>query len=340
MQIRTAFIGLALFITACKEDGVGNESPCQKVCRRVGEAEAACAPATCVEDCEAELPACDAENRAYVACLADAQLLGCLDHSEPVALGECEAQQSELSTCLENDEGSESSESGDESTSAPEDSSGSASASEEGSGGSEESGSGPCDPLAADCVACGEASCGETCCWSDAPTCAASCEAVPSSTCDGAEDCAGAQCCVEMSVSGTDATVDAGTATCTGEGGSTCCAPTPGVMGCDAEPSVESCVCAIDDYCCTTEWDAQCVAYVEQLSCGTCASGCDVTNGSTGTGSFIRSLACRTSADCAGVVGEFGVPYGMCCAGTNFGVAACVSETYGYAIMDAGGTCS
>lgn len=347
MQIRTWILGAALVVTACKAEQTGDETACETVCRRSGEAEAACAPDDCVETCETPLPTCDAENRAYTECLAGAQLLGCLNHSVPTALGECDVQQNALQSCLignassgaeeSSDGGGEDGESSDDGSEA------------EDSGGAESSSTGdpgPCDPLAADCVACGDASCDApmACCWGDAPACgtADACATGPSASCDGNEDCAGAQCCVSMSIDGTTASVTAGTSTCAGGGGasSTCCTATPGMPGCGSDPTVESCVCAQDDFCCSTEWDATCAAEIVQFGCGTCAAGCEVSNATTGSGYAIDSIACRTSADCAGVVGEFGVPYGTCCAGNGYGIGACVSETFVDAITGAGGTCS
>lgn len=42
-----------------------------------------------------------------------------------------------------------------------------------------------------------------------------------------------------------------------------------GAPGC-GDPATEACVCTIDDYCCATEWDAQCVAEVTLFFCGSC----------------------------------------------------------------------
>ncbi|MDZ4752981.1 MAG: hypothetical protein SGJ11_00610 [Phycisphaerae bacterium] len=44
-----------------------------------------------------------------------------------------------------------------------------------------------------------------------------------------------------------------------------------GTMGCDA-PAVESCVCAVDPFCCAVEWDQLCVDEVESLGCGSCGA--------------------------------------------------------------------
>ncbi len=50
-----------------------------------------------------------------------------------------------------------------------------------------------------------------------------------------------------------------------------CCEPVD-EPGC-SDPAIEPCVCGIDDYCCTTAWDASCVAIA---SYGDCAGGCIV----------------------------------------------------------------
>jgi hypothetical protein len=54
---------------------------------------------------------------------------------------------------------------------------------------------------------------------------------------------------------------------CAGAGD--CCAPqeTPGC----SNPDIQACVCALDDYCCSTQWDDICVEEVEGEACGSCA---------------------------------------------------------------------
>ena len=109
-----------------------------------------------------------------------------------------------------------------------------------------------------------------------------------------------------------------------------CC--TPGAAGCE-DPAVEACVCATDDYCCTTEWDAQCIAEVDSLACGDCggAGSCagefDATFGTffqsgtvcslwpnlfptcTGTGPYVTSgTGCGGAGDYAMSFGT-GFPY-------------------------------
>ncbi|MCB9717031.1 MAG: hypothetical protein H6712_24455 [Myxococcales bacterium] len=56
-----------------------------------------------------------------------------------------------------------------------------------------------------------------------------------------------------------------------GDGGpSACCAQQAGA-GCAGDPSVESCVCAMDDYCCSVFWDLTCAGEVESFGCGSCS---------------------------------------------------------------------
>ncbi|MCE2883496.1 MAG: dockerin type I domain-containing protein [Planctomycetaceae bacterium] len=71
---------------------------------------------------------------------------------------------------------------------------------------------------------------------------------------------------------------------CCGSGGHSCCEI--GAAGC-ADASISTCVCAQDPYCCTTEWDAQCVAEVAQFGCGSCGSG----GGGGGGGACLSSLS-------------------------------------------------
>jgi len=50
---------------------------------------------------------------------------------------------------------------------------------------------------------------------------------------------------------------------------SECCAQQPGA-GCPDAP-VETCVCMVDDYCCSVAWDLTCAGEVESLGCGSCS---------------------------------------------------------------------
>ena len=306
---------------------VANETPCQKLCRRAGQVSAACAPADCESKCETTLPQCDAEYRSYVECLANAQMLGCDSSNNPTAGGDCAGQQQSFQSCLLGGTGGAGGMGGAGGTGGT------------GGGGA----TGPCDPLAASCVGCGTGDpcgAGESCCYEDpTPSCkpTGSCGGIQAS-CDGAEDCPGAECCVQF-VTQMDGSAKSGGTQCSAAGSTTCCSPTPGVGGCAADQTVQQCVCAQDDYCCSTEWDAQCASEITKFGCGSCGAGCDKSAASVSSGSSIKSVSCRTSADCAGVKGSFSVPYSECCFTTNLAVGACVSQTYAGSITSAGGTC-
>jgi hypothetical protein len=106
----------------------------------------------------------------------------------------------------------------------------------------------------------------QTCCEAmDGPGCAADAE-VEACVCDAAPECcseAWTQTCGQLvSVLG-----------CAVCGPSEpepqeCCHHGAG-GGC-SEVEVESCVCAVDPYCCQVLWDDQCVAAVDDLACGSC----------------------------------------------------------------------
>jgi hypothetical protein len=57
---------------------------------------------------------------------------------------------------------------------------------------------------------------------------------------------------------------------CCTTGGHACC--TTGGPGC-SNSTVAACVCAIDAFCCETQWDAQCIAEISQFGCGSCGGG-------------------------------------------------------------------
>ena len=50
---------------------------------------------------------------------------------------------------------------------------------------------------------------------------------------------------------------------------SSCCSEQAG-PSCD-DQAIADCVCFIDDYCCSTQWDATCAIFVELFACGTCS---------------------------------------------------------------------
>jgi hypothetical protein len=58
--------------------------------------------------------------------------------------------------------------------------------------------------------------------------------------------------------------------------------------GC-SNPTISQCVCMQDDYCCTTEWNDECVQEVDSLGCGSCGSS---TSGSSTSGGNPSSDCC------------------------------------------------
>lgn len=57
---------------------------------------------------------------------------------------------------------------------------------------------------------------------------------------------------------------------CCASGGHPCCET--GAAGC-ADAAIANCVCATDPFCCSNEWDAQCIAEVTEFGCGSCDGG-------------------------------------------------------------------
>lgn len=83
------------------------------------------------------------------------------------------------------------------------------------------------------------------------------------------------------------------------EAPSTCCVAHTGPK-CD-NPSVASCVCAADPYCCTTHWDSICVREVETLDCGNCGSpeSCCTAHSAPGCGNDpVEDCVCATDSYC------------------------------------------
>ncbi|MFH1417764.1 MAG: hypothetical protein ABII12_05685 [Planctomycetota bacterium] len=76
------------------------------------------------------------------------------------------------------------------------------------------------------------------------------------------------------------------TCDCTGSGGDHDCCEVGG-PGCD-DPVIESCVCALDPYCCDSAWDEFCVSEVDSFGCGNCGGGCD-TEFAADFGTFFQS---------------------------------------------------
>jgi hypothetical protein len=72
-----------------------------------------------------------------------------------------------------------------------------------------------------------------------------------------------------------------------GGGAGSCCTANQG-PGC-SDPVAQQCVCGFDSYCCSTQWDAQCVSEA-QSDCGFCG----------GSSSSSSSSASSTSASSGG----------------------------------------
>ncbi|MEJ7729464.1 MAG: hypothetical protein WKG00_09625 [Polyangiaceae bacterium] len=70
-----------------------------------------------------------------------------------------------------------------------------------------------------------------------------------------------------------------------------CCAAS-NAPGCGA-PNIESCVCAFDDYCCTSAWDVECVT--RAIACGACDAAAGVATGS-GVGPATTSSGAASGA--------------------------------------------
>jgi len=51
--------------------------------------------------------------------------------------------------------------------------------------------------------------------------------------------------------------------------GTSACCEAQAMPGC-GDPAIEACVCAIDDYCCTGEWDSVCAIFVTLFLCDSC----------------------------------------------------------------------
>ena len=126
--------------------------------------------------------------------------------------------------------------------------------------------SGACTPCSCGGRTCGEDQCGTSC-----------------GTCAGGSFCNPAGACETCTCSGKPCGDDGcGTSCGTCPGGEVCqagqcvtptlslCCDTTDAPGCAAEPAVETCVCAEDEYCCTTAWDDYCVSEVGPLGCGFC----------------------------------------------------------------------
>jgi hypothetical protein len=90
------------------------------------------------------------------------------------------------------------------------------------------------------------------------------------STSSGGSGGRSASASASQSSSSSSASGDSSSSSSGGSGGAAPCCETSLSPGCAADAAIQSCVCAFDDYCCATEWDAQCVTDVTELGCGVC----------------------------------------------------------------------
>lgn len=118
---------------------------------------------------------------------------------------------------------------------------------------------------------CEYGECESNCDWNEIP-CGNACVDPNSDTshcggcnlpCDAGQTCSGGACMGGGGGDGGDGGGDGG-----GDDAGTCCSAhaTPGC----SNATIQSCVCAQDSYCCSTQWDGQCVNQVESFGCGTC----------------------------------------------------------------------
>lgn len=179
-----------------------------------------------------------------------------------------------------------------------------------------------CDPLEScelcpedcgECGFCGDDACGdeEDCksCPEDCGDCCGndSCEALFGEYCDTCpEDCG--DCPTECGDEVCDEDEDcANCAADCGECEGSCCIAngTPGCM----DPLVQGCVCAVDPFCCESEWDAECAAAADE--CGSCNGDCCESHPAPGCldGGDIEDCVCTEDPFCCEVAWD-----GLCVA--------------------------
>lgn len=107
--------------------------------------------------------------------------------------------------------------------------------------------------------------------------------------------------CAEIAADDCDACDDGGS---TGGGMNEDCCTVQGTPGC-TDMAIESCVCALDPFCCDTEWDATCVGRVGSDLCGPACDPddgdgpCCMANGTPGCEiNSVESCVCVVDAFC------------------------------------------
>ncbi|MCH9682807.1 MAG: hypothetical protein K0V04_15330 [Deltaproteobacteria bacterium] len=179
---------------------------------------------------------------------------------------------------------------------------------------------------------------------------------------EGAEDCEGnnlgGQTCQSQ---GFDAGVLACDAACNFNAGacfdnSTCCAPN-GSPGC-SDPGVEACVCAMDPFCCSVEWDGLCVGQATadcNAVCVVCGNG-NIDMGEICDGNQFGGASCQSQgfdngslscqANCSvidnsgcGICGNGAIDPAESCDGGNLGGASCQSLGFDGGNLSCTGNC-
>ncbi len=106
---------------------------------------------------------------------------------------------------------------------------------------------------------------------------------------------------------------------CTGD----CCQPN-GTPGCN-DPSITSCVCGMDSFCCETGWDETCVAEVLDFGCGVCEGPAGCGDGSCGSGENCGNCP----SDCGACTGDCCQPNGTPgCSDGAISACVCAMDSY------------
>jgi hypothetical protein len=132
--------------------------------------------------------------------------------------------------------------------------------------------------------------------------CPTECGCTPLGACCVGDACAATTTEADCGVLGGDWTAGESCATFVcGTGGTGICCVATGVPGCPSDPACETCVCAIDPFCCDTSWDSICADEANNIcptecGCGDPGSNCCFANGGLGCDDDVCE-ACVCAAD-------------------------------------------
>ena len=149
-------------------------------------------------------------------------------------------------------------------------------------------------------------------------------------TCEGGEDCAGCP-------------VDCGTCP---DPGTDCCEPQEDSAGCGDE-EVQTCVCDLDEFCCTNAWDQLCIEVGEEEGCMDCTvqtgglclgDGDSASMGQTDMDAALADLAtsCAFSPDPSGCVADALASD----PGLSAGCSGCFGDLFGCTVANCAAACS